>query len=117
MIPAYIIIIISIPLLMFGNMGNLTFISLTAFLLSFGSCWGVGAFYPTLPEIFHGDTVPTVTGIAGGIGDIGMPVAPLLIGVFFGIRGMWDKGWGVCLLIAVISMVSILTLIIKIRKA
>ena len=60
----------------------------TAFIFSFGGSWGLGTFYSILPEIFDEDRLPIITGLAGGAGDMGMPLAPLLVGVVFGARGM-----------------------------
>ena len=89
---------------------------MAARLITFGGSWGLGAFYSILPEIYDKKTVPVATGITGGIGDAGMPVSPLVVGVFFGIRGLWNIGWSTCAIMAGISIFTILILIISIKK-
>ena len=44
-------------------------------------------------------------------GDMGMPAAPLLVGVIFGARGMWHLGWAVCIAIAALSLVACVLLL------
>lgn len=81
------------------------------FLLSFGGSWGFGTFYCILPEIFDRDMLPDITGLAGGAGDAGMPLAPLLVGVLFGARGMWKAGWSVCIVLAGLSILACIILL------
>ena len=38
--------------------------------------------------------------------DMGMPLAPLLVGVVFGARGMWHLGWSVCIVISLLSILA-----------
>lgn len=78
----------------------------TAFIFSFGGSWGLGTFYSILPEIFDEERLPIITGLAGGAGDMGMPLAPLLVGVVFGARGMWHLGWSVCIVISLLSILA-----------
>ena len=47
--------------------------------------------------------MPVATGIIGGCGDIGMVIAPAVVGVIFGAKGLWSIAWGICALIAVLS--------------
>ncbi len=109
----YILVIISVIFLVFASSGSFTMLYISALLITFGGSWGLGAFYSILPEVYHEREVPIVTGITGGIGDIGMPIAPLMVGVAFGIRGMWSIGWTTC---AIMSAISILTAFILIKK-
>lgn len=83
----------------------------TALIFSFGGSWGLGTFYSILPEIFDDDKLPIITGLAGGAGDMGMPLAPLLVGVIFGARGMWHLGWAVCIVIAALSLLACILLL------
>ena len=110
-----LIIILSSLMLITLDLSSLGLFSVTAFLFSFGGSWGLGTFYSILPEIFDDDTLPIVTGLSGGAGDMGMPAAPLLVGVIFGARGMWHMGWAVCIVIAILSLLACFVLL-KTRK-
>jgi hypothetical protein len=57
-----------------------------------------------------------VTGISGGVGDAGMPAAPLVVGVLFGIRGFWGIGWGSCAAVAAVSLIAASLLMARLRK-
>lgn len=116
MLPGGLFIFAAMPFLTLGDAHELPLFCIVAFLLTFGGCWGLGAFYPVIPDIFDAESAPAATGIAGGVGDMGMPAAPLIIGVIFGAKGMWNLAWGSCLIIALISMAAILILILKERK-
>ncbi|MDR2354915.1 MAG: MFS transporter [Clostridiales Family XIII bacterium] len=105
-------------LIAFGDMSGLRFFLVAVFLFSFAASWGLGSFYPILPELFEAKAVPIVTGICGGVGDLGMPAAPLVVGVFFGLKGFWAAGWGSCAAVAVASLLATLLLLaIPPRKA
>lgn len=82
-------------------------------LVSFGAAWGLGTFYSILPEIFDEKTLPVVTGFAGGVGDMGMPLAPLVVGVWFGFKGLWNFGWSSCSVVAILSVVACIILLRK----
>ena len=107
----YVMIIASVCFLTLGNMRDYDTFLIATFLFTFSASWGFGTFYSILPEIYDGKTVPVVTGITGGLGDIGMPVAPLAVGVVFGLKGMWSTGWATCAAIALCSFIAGLTLI------
>lgn len=106
-----VIIALSSLMLIVLDLTSFGLFYVTAFLFSFGGSWGLGTFYSILPEIFDEDKLPIVTGIAGGAGDMGMPAAPLLVGVIFGARGMWHMGWAVCIIIAVLSLIACIALL------
>lgn len=116
MLPGYMIIACSVPFFMFGAHEGLPAFCALVFALTFGGSFSLGAFYPVIPDLFEEKSVPVVTGIAGGTGDIGMPVAPLIVGVAFGIRGRWDLGWGSCLVFAIISTIAIIVLLLSIIR-
>lgn len=59
--------------------------------------------------------MPVATGFIGGCGDIGMVIEPVIVGVIFGVKGLWSMAWGICALIAVLSFLACL-LIIKLKK-
>lgn len=108
-----ILIVASIVLLVLGDMKSFTLFFITVFLFTFASSWGLGTFYSILPEVYNEDEVSVVTGITGGIGDLGMPLSPLVVGVFFGIRGLWTIGWITCAAIGVLSLLASIYLITK----
>ena len=114
-----IIIAISSLMLIVLDLTSFGLFYATALLFSFGGSWGLGTFYSILPEIFDEDKLPIVTGLAGGAGDLGMPAAPLLVGVIFGARGMWHLGWAVCIVIAALSLLACILLLgnKKLKKA
>jgi MFS family permease len=106
----HLLTVASVCLIAFGDMRELRLFFLAAFLLSFAASWGLGSFYPILPEIFEAETVPVATGICGGVGDAGMPAAPFVVGVCFGLRGFWAEGWGSCAVVAAVSLLAALLL-------
>lgn len=114
-----IIIAISSLMLIVLDLTSFGLFYATALLFSFGGSWGLGTFYSILPEIFDEDKLPIVTGLAGGAGDLGMPAAPLLVGVIFGAKGMWHLGWAVCIVIAALSLLACILLLgnKKLKKA
>ena len=101
-----VIIALSALMLILLDLTSFGLFYFAALLFSFGGSWGLGTFYSILPEIFDDDTLPIVTGLAGGAGDLGMPAAPLLVGVIFGARGLWHLGWAVCIVIAALSLLA-----------
>lgn len=106
-----VIIILSSLMLILLDLTSIGLFYAAALLFSFGGSWGMGAFYAILPELFDENQLPIITGLAGGAGDMGMPAAPLLVGVIFGARGMWHLGWSVCIIIAVLSLVACILLL------
>lgn len=98
-----LIVAISVAVLLISNLNDFIIFYIAVFLFSFGAAWGLGSFYSILPEIFNGETLPVATGIIGGCGDIGMVIAPAVVGVIFGAKGLWSMAWGICALIAVLS--------------
>ena len=101
-----ILIIIASLMLILLDLTNFGLFYATAFIFSFGGSWGLGTFYSILPEIFDEERLPIITGLAGGAGDMGMPLAPLLVGVVFGARGMWHLGWSVCIISSLLSILA-----------
>lgn len=108
-----VIIMISSIVLILAHLDSIAVLFSAVLFFSFGAAWGLGTFYSILPEMFDKDALPIVTGISGGIGDLGMPAAPLIVGVIFGVNGLWNLGWGVCAVLALISLISCLVLLKK----
>jgi MFS family permease len=108
--------IAAIALMTFGDLSDFRMIYLCVLLFTFAAAWGFGAFYPIIPELYHDEAVPIVTGTTGGIGDCGMPIAPLVVGVIFGVKGSWNIGWWSCGGVAAISLVASLTLLLFLKR-
>lgn len=87
-----------------------------ALLFSFGGSWGLGVFYSILPDVFDADILPAATGFLGGCGDMMMPIAPTVVGVFCGIRGLWSLGWGTCAVLAALGAAACVLLLILLRQ-
>jgi MFS family permease len=109
-LPGYASLMLGSILLALSDGANHALFVCAAFTVSFASCWGLGAVYPLIPDIFGEESAPIATGVVGGVGDIGMPLAPLVIGVCFGARGAWFAGWLMCLLFAAVSLCALLAL-------
>ena len=105
----------SVCFLLFADLGNFTLFYAATFLFTFSVSWGLGAFYCILPEIYDARTVPLATGFTGGLADMGMPAAPMVVGVFFGLRGLWGLGWASCAAAAAISFLAGLSLLVILR--
>lgn len=101
-----ILIIVASLMLILLDLTSFGLFYATAFIFSFGGSWGLGTFYSILPEIFDEERLPIITGLAGGAGDMGMPLAPQLVGVVFGARGMWHLSWSVCIVISLLSILA-----------
>lgn len=61
-----VLIVLSIILLFVLDVTSLDIFFFGVVLVSFGAAWGLGSFYSMLPDIFHEQTLPIVTGFIGG---------------------------------------------------
>lgn len=111
-----IIIVLSVVMLISLDLNNFMTFYIAVLVFSFGSSWGLGAFYSILPELFDGDALPVATGFIGGCGDLGMTLAPIVVGILLGIKGYWNIGWAVCAVVALISVFSCLLILKNIRR-
>lgn len=100
-------------LFIFVDLSSFPIFYLCVLLICFASSWGLGTFYAILPELYNNSDLPLVTGFAGGVGDIGMPLAQFIVVVMFGTRGLWEWGWGTCALTAAISIGACIVLLLK----
>ncbi|HCJ58529.1 MAG TPA: hypothetical protein DHV55_15095 [Clostridiaceae bacterium] len=100
-------------LFIFLDLSSFPIFYLCVLLICFASSWGLGTFYAILPELYNNSDLPLVTGFAGGVGDIGMPLAQFIVVVMFGTRGLWEWGWGTCALTAAISISACIVLLLK----
>lgn len=111
-----VIVIASVIMLLMMDLTKFNMFYIVVLCFSFGASWGLGSFYSILPDIFDGDAVPVVTGFAGGCGDAGMILAPVVVGIAFGFKGFWNIGWGICIAVAAISLVACLLIIGSLKR-
>lgn len=110
------IIICSVAVIVLLDLSRFSMFYIATLFFSFGASWGLGAFYSILPEVFDEETLPVATGFIGGCGDAGMPLAPTVVGIIFGVRGFWKIGWSVCAIVAAFSILACLILIRSSKK-
>lgn len=91
------------------------FTVITASLMMLGISWAQGVYWAIPSEIYEAGDNVIVTSICSGASNLVNPVAPMVVGVILGTRGLWQIGWITCAVMAVFSMVSALA-IPKIRK-
>jgi MFS family permease len=112
MLGGYVFALAALGFLIFANTAaNIAVFGVSSFLFTFGAAWGLGVFYSILPELFDQEKVPLATGLTGGVGDMGMPLAPFFVGAVFGIRGLWRAGWLLCAFVLVLSIAAIMILL------
>ena len=111
-----IIVIVSVTMLLLLDLTKFAVFYFTVLVFSFGASWGLGSFYSILPEIFDNETLPFATGFIGGCGDAGMTLAPVAVGIVFGIKGYWTIGWGLCIVVAIFSVLACLMIVNNIRR-
>ena len=112
----HVLIVFSVCLIVLGDMTHFALFYICVFFFTFAAAWGLGTFYSILPEIFDKKTVPIATGITGGIGDTGMPIAPFVVGVIFGSNSHWDIGWLTCAAVALLSLIASFILLKQLNK-
>ena len=108
--------VISVVLLLGAASQGFALFYAAVLLFSFGGSWGLGVFYSILPDVFDERSLSTATGFIGGFGDMMMPIAPTVVGVIFGVRGLWSLGWGACALLAVVGVLACAALIGILKK-
>lgn len=111
MLGGYVFVLAALGFLIFAGTANIAVFGVASFLFTFGAAWGLGVFYSILPELFDQEQVPLATGVTGGAGDMGMPLAPFFVGAVFGIRGLWQAGWLLCAGVAALSIAAIMVLL------
>ena len=110
------IIVASIAVLLLSKEGNFSVLYGAVLFFSFGASWGLGVFYSILPDVFDTETLQIATGFIGGFGDMMMPIAPFIVGVLFGIKGLWVAGWGVCAVMAALGLAAGFILVGLLKK-
>lgn len=80
--------------------------AVTASLMMVGISWAQGVYWAIPGELYDvGDHV-TITAICSGAANIVNPVAPAVVGVILGTRGMWHIGWLTCSIMALLSLTA-----------
>lgn len=110
-----VLTILSVFLILAIDKNNFMLFYATVLLLAFASAWGLGSFYCILPELLDKRMINYATGFIGGIGDAGMPLGPLVFGVWLGVRGLWGAAWVSCIVMSLISLLGSILLMAKIR--
>ncbi len=106
-----IIIFIFTLLIIVLDLNNFYIFYILALFISFGGAWGLGSFYSIFPEMFRGDMLEIAPGFAGGIADISVPLAPFVVGIVFGARGLWSLGWLSCTIMSGLSLIACIFLL------
>ncbi len=97
---------ISLTIILLIDPTNFLLFYACSLIVAFGAAWGLGSFFCIFPLIFNREHLPNATGLVGGIADITLPLAPFVVGVVFGTRGLWTLGWGICIVISLISVIA-----------
>jgi NNP family nitrate/nitrite transporter-like MFS transporter len=116
LLSGYSLILLALGFLIILDTSRFFVFYAVTFLFTFGAAWGLGVFYSILSELYDEEKVPLVTGITGGIGDAGMPLAPFVVGFVFGIRGLWNLGWAFSGAVTVLSMAAVVILLVYIKR-
>lgn len=87
-----------------------------SFVLSFGASWGLGSFYCIMPEAYVGEEVGVANAFAGGIADLGMPLALVVMAVLGIQNNLWTLAWLSCAVISVLGVVAA-ALIVRQKQA
>lgn len=103
--------VLSIVVMLLADLRNFTLFYAVVMLFSFGASWGLGCFYCILPELLDQETCAVATGFIGGCADFGMMLGPVFVGILLGSKGFWHLGWGLCAMIAAVSLFACLGLI------
>lgn len=107
-----VIIVLASMLLMVVDLQNFNKLYMIILLFSFGGAWGLGVFWSIVAEMFMGERLAIVTGFAGGIADLSMPIAPFIVGIIFGAKGLWSLGWGSCMVVGILSGLACVVLMV-----
>ena len=105
------VMVLSIVVMLLADLRNFTLFYAVVMLFSFGASWGLGCFYCILPELLDQETCAVATGFIGGCADFGMMLGPVFVGILLGSKGFWHLGWGLCAVIAAVSLLACLGLI------
>lgn len=84
------------------------FTVVAASLMMLGTSWAQGVYWAIPSEIYEAGDNVIVTSICSGASNLVNPVAPMIVGVILGTKGLWQIGWITCAIMAAFSMISAL---------
>lgn len=90
-----------------GERGFL-YTAVAASLMMIGVSWAQGVYWAIPGELYGARDHVAVTSICSGASNIVNPVAPMVVGVVLGTRGMWHIGWLTCSAMALLSLAAVL---------
>ncbi len=98
-----------------GPMG-LGAVFIAAFMAAFGSSWPQAVYWAVPSEVYTSDLEALGTGFTGGIGNISIPIVPIVMGII--LAPAWNLGWMTCTIMSLLALVACLVLakISQIRK-
>ena len=85
-------------------------LAVTVCIMVFGASWAGGVFWSLPRLVYSNDDQILGTAFCSGASNIPNPIAPLVVGVMLGGRGLWQLGWGTCSAISLLSLASLLAL-------
>ncbi len=86
------------------------FTAAAASLMMVGVAWAQGVYWAIPGELYDIRDHVVVTSICSGASNIVNPVAPMVVGVILGTRGLWHIGWLTCSVMAVFSLMAVLVI-------
>ena len=86
------------------------FTILAASLMMLGTSWAQGVYWAIPSALYKAEDNVIVTSICSGASNLVNPIAPMVVGVILGTRGLWQIGWITCAIMAVFSMIATLAI-------
>lgn len=86
------------------------FTVLAAATMMFGTSWAQGVYWAIPSELYEAEDNVIVTSICSGASNLVNPVAPMVVGVILGTKGLWQIGWMTCAVMSIFSMMAALTI-------
>lgn len=81
-----------------------------ACVMMFGAAWAGGIFWALPSDAYPEDCIVAGTSFCSSASNIPNPIAPMVVGILLGGRGLWRVAWYSCALLAAISLLAILLL-------
>lgn len=86
------------------------FTVLAAATMMLGTSWAQGVYWAIPSELYETEDNIIVTSICSGASNLVNPVAPIVVGVILGTKGLWQIGWMTCAVMSIFSMIAALTI-------
>lgn len=106
----YAVAAIACVLLPFIANKGFAFTVLAASVMMLGTSWAQGVYWAIPSELYEAGDNVIVTSICSGASNLVNPVAPMIVGVILGTRGLWQIAWITCAVMAIFSMISALAI-------